>query len=925
MSQSNWILNEDRSDAKEHRSKQDIDDCRVSSWDVGSEANVEIVALAQGDQPHHRLDYHTNAGEKGHDHSRSRKPSSDSAHHGRGRNHRFNRKNSGNSALAEPANENVEFGRKDDQNSKPNAEELQWKLEEVLNNYTNSALAPEELHWKLEEDFNIGSINVDPKHDQVPKIDTKDCQETILEHEESNTKPQDYHNSRPKSSSVAHSVHYQTLRSDTAVQELNDSGVKSKILEDSTIIHNHSRIPREDIDVPTDSHHQLAEQNAKTLRDGKLKKSQKILCISETHGLLSSINDLARKTGATAVIHTGDFGFYEKESVARLNDRDLRSTVIHNPRLTSGERQKFLRLAPHELRKLIDRIMRDLENVYDPKLTLHPLILSEWPLFASAKVSFEVPVYAIPGNEEDVCLLEKLASGLVPTPPNLHILHSEADLVQLEMDLGVKLTLFGLGGSVVHHRLFDAGDAHKHGFAGKGGHVWATAVQMGLLLKAAEKIVPSSNDLRVLISHVSPGTEPLVNFLARSLGCSLSISGGNHAHINHIYADHNVHSISSFAAFMAPAIEDFESMLAGVKEVFTSEPDVSSIFSSDKIAAAEKCGEAVGRMKKLLDNALLEFENEGDRLQSKLLSNNNKTWRGSDTPSEPELDLKLPLNLAIPSAHLGYAILQIVNGKLKIDTSSDGLSLPLGHLNINSQHLRSKSHDFTKGKFEAKSPTFEAKLVDSKIAKSNDKVVTIIESSSQVFIKKEGDFLHPTDHKNKTTDIDPNHRYLAKHFKVVVGGFPRMRRLSELLESAEWCSLVKGVPTEDLSVELINNHYSDRIIASFAEKQHLELFAANIVRCSNSLFPRRRLYIVDDEEASSQASRQHSQIRRNVESQPDGNIDSGNGEWGIRRRLPSATRMEKEPAKNSNWRANAAAEPISVVEKDDFSQHWRID
>lgn len=130
-----------------------------------------------------------------------------------------------------------------------------------------------------------------------------------------------------------------------------------------------------------------------------------------------------------------------------------------------------------------------------------------------------------------------------------------------------------------------------------------------------------------------------------------------------------------------------------------------------------------------------------------------------------------------------------------------------------------------------------------------------IESSNdQKIIKNAGEHSHPTDYKNKPSHNDPDHRYLIKHYKVVVGGFPRMRRLSELLESSEWSSLIEGVPTEQLSVELINNHYSDRIIASFAKSQHLELFAANIIRCSDSLFPGRRLYIVDDyEEAKSRS------------------------------------------------------------------------
>ena len=38
-------------------------------------------------------------------------------------------------------------------------------------------------------------------------------------------------------------------------------------------------------------------------------------------GNLKSLNELAQKAGAHYIIHTGDFGFYDEESLKRIADK----------------------------------------------------------------------------------------------------------------------------------------------------------------------------------------------------------------------------------------------------------------------------------------------------------------------------------------------------------------------------------------------------------------------------------------------------------------------------------------------------------------------------------------------------------------------------------------------------------------------------
>lgn len=48
---------------------------------------------------------------------------------------------------------------------------------------------------------------------------------------------------------------------------------------------------------------------------------RRILLISDTHGNLEVINEKVAKTNADMVIHAGDFGFYNDDSIHRLSPR----------------------------------------------------------------------------------------------------------------------------------------------------------------------------------------------------------------------------------------------------------------------------------------------------------------------------------------------------------------------------------------------------------------------------------------------------------------------------------------------------------------------------------------------------------------------------------------------------------------------------
>lgn len=96
----------------------------------------------------------------------------------------------------------------------------------------------------------------------------------------------------------------------------------------------------------------------------------------------------------------------------------------------------------------IDQVRRTIDQSPQP-------FLSEFPDFLAGEKLLDVPVYAVWGACEDVVVLEKFRSREYQIH-NLFIL-DEATTYVLEVG-GVSLRLFGLGGAVVQHKLFDNGE-----------------------------------------------------------------------------------------------------------------------------------------------------------------------------------------------------------------------------------------------------------------------------------------------------------------------------------------------------------------------------------------------------------------------------------------------------------------------------------
>ncbi|KAJ6631354.1 hypothetical protein B0H10DRAFT_1865964 [Mycena sp. CBHHK59/15] len=272
----------------------------------------------------------------------------------------------------------------------------------------------------------------------------------------------------------------------------------------------------------------------------------RVLCIADIRGRLSALNDLARDANAHAIIHTGDFGFFEANSLERINDRTLRHLTMYSPLISTSQRQHLL--APDNPPAVI-------------RSTVNISLLSEFPLLLSGQLKLKVPVYTVWGACEDVLVIEKFRSGSYAIE-NLHLL-DEATTRCLDLG-GVKLRLLGLGGALVPHKMFDNGDGNAT-IAGGQGTMWTTALQIGELVDTAQRVFDPT-ETRLLVTHASPGREGIMAQLALVLKADLTVSAGLHFRYATSYNEFSVQGdFDGFRQKLTAGKEGFDKVWESVK------------------------------------------------------------------------------------------------------------------------------------------------------------------------------------------------------------------------------------------------------------------------------------------------------------------------------------------------------------------------
>ncbi|KAH7888130.1 hypothetical protein F5I97DRAFT_1865837 [Phlebopus sp. FC_14] len=302
----------------------------------------------------------------------------------------------------------------------------------------------------------------------------------------------------------------------------------------------------------------------------------RILCIADIRGRLSALNDLARDANAKAILHTGDFGFFESHSLERISDRTLRHLTMYSPLIATAQRNHLL--APENTPATI-------------RSTVDISLISEFPLLLSGQIKLQIPVFTVWGACEDVIILENFRNGHYAID-NLHVL-DEATTRCLDVG-GVKLRLLGLGGALVPHKMFDNGDGNAT-IAGGQGTMWTTALQIGELVDTAQRVFDPT-ETRLLITHASPGREGIIAQLSLVLKADLTISAGLHFRYASSYNEFSVqHDFEGFRHKLLVGKEGFDRVWDSVKaQVDTVIDEHQRILLDKALSVIEKIPPAPG-------------------------------------------------------------------------------------------------------------------------------------------------------------------------------------------------------------------------------------------------------------------------------------------------------------------------------------------
>lgn len=219
------------------------------------------------------------------------------------------------------------------------------------------------------------------------------------------------------------------------------------------------------------------------------------LLVSDTHGNLDVINELVDKTKADLVIHAGDFGFYDELSYRHLSTRELLLLVSHSP---------YWKSYPVDKQTSRDKLI---DIVKECKL------LGDFSDYLNNKKQFNVPVYTVYGNHEDVHVIKRFKHE---NPIHNLFLLDEDNVYQVMENNTLAFNIFGVGGNfLVSKKLL------RQPIAGNAGKVWVTLHQFGVLYQALQKKSKPS----IFVSHVSPGKEPLLTRLMIHFMPTFWISG----------------------------------------------------------------------------------------------------------------------------------------------------------------------------------------------------------------------------------------------------------------------------------------------------------------------------------------------------------------------------------------------------------------
>lgn len=260
----------------------------------------------------------------------------------------------------------------------------------------------------------------------------------------------------------------------------------------------------------------------------------RLVAVSDIHGNWDALDDIAAEHTPLAIIHTGNFGFWNLGTVERAVDVSYLKQIVAFLHVLL--RAKVVTLndfsiisTPHASAKIDPQSNGDKSlpaaSDFRTALMQHEAI-SHMDKYISGEKQLPCPVYTIVGPLDDPVIVEQFISGALQIP-NLHLVSHDRAYTLKVLEDGPVIRLYGLGGNVKVHSLFDNGSV-EGSLSGKVGDLWITLAQVAELYLHHQKLDPDLLVVKIFMTHSPVIKTPLLEHLAIVTGADITVSQGLH-------------------------------------------------------------------------------------------------------------------------------------------------------------------------------------------------------------------------------------------------------------------------------------------------------------------------------------------------------------------------------------------------------------
>ncbi|KAG7193438.1 uncharacterized protein KQ657_000856 [Scheffersomyces spartinae] len=280
----------------------------------------------------------------------------------------------------------------------------------------------------------------------------------------------------------------------------------------------------------------------------------RILAISDCQGNLGSIEELCKlHPDVDIIVHSGNFGFWDSNTITNCTDINylkqivsflevLESDLIQELNDYSFINGNFGNGAYGESTSKTSSAQNNADsdsNTYSitdeefkERLQQSSNGLSQLSLYLDGTKQLPCPVYTIFGPLDDPYVINKFQTGQWDIP-NLFLLdQNNTYTIETPKASQPNIRLYGLGGSLKIHSLFDSGSLELENVAGKVGDLWITLTQVAELYSnfMGPKISNRSvdNAVGIFVSHAPVIKTPLLEHFAILTNADITLSQGLH-------------------------------------------------------------------------------------------------------------------------------------------------------------------------------------------------------------------------------------------------------------------------------------------------------------------------------------------------------------------------------------------------------------